>query len=229
MRRLRSLAVAVAAFVLPAVSARAQGGGSVIDEGTFLITKAGAPAGTESFKIVRFDDGAFVATGRYSSASTLVTSSLRADSTGTPIKYQLNVNDGRTSVLKVAALSSGNRLSARSTDQRGDESMREYPVPSGRCLILDDDLLHQLYFVALGKRTGAVQVINTRGSHAGSLALSAHGLEPVDVAGRSVTATHYSLGSGAAQREFWVDATGRLLRVEIPALGLKATREELPR
>jgi uncharacterized protein DUF6134 len=229
MRRHRSFTAALSLMVLASSSVAGQGVGTLVDEGTFLVGKTGSPAGTESFKIVRLDDGNLMATGRYSAGTSHVTSSLHTDSVGTPIKYQLNVSDGRTSVLRVAALASGTRLSARSTDQRGDESMREYPVPSGRCLILDDDLVHQLYFVALGKRSGAVQVINTRASHGGTLTLTARGLEPVDVAGRSVTATHYSLSGGGAQREFWIDAAGRLLRVEIPALGLKATREELPR
>jgi hypothetical protein len=229
MRRHRSFAAALSLMVFASTAAAGQGVGSLVDEGTFLVSKSGSPAGTESFKIVRLDDGNLMATGRYTAGSSHVTSSLRTDSVGTPIKYQLNVNDGRASVLRVAALASGTRLSARSTDQRGDESMREYPVPSGRCLILDDDLVHQLYFVALGKRTGAVQVIDTRASRGGTRTLAAHGLEPVDVAGHSVTATHYTLSGGGAQREFWIDAAGRLLRVEIPALGLKAAREELPR
>ena len=55
------------------------------------------------------------------------------------------------------------------------------------------------------------------------------GLEPVEVGGKSVTATHYSLVSGGVRRDFWLDASGRLLRVEIPSQQLVATREELPR
>ena len=55
------------------------------------------------------------------------------------------------------------------------------------------------------------------------------GLEPVDVGGKSMTGTHYSLVSGPVRYEFWIDAQGRLLRVEIPAQGVVATREDAPR
>ena len=54
--------------------------------------------------------------------------------------------------------------------------------------------------------------------------ISAHGLEPIDVGGQSVTATHYSLVNGADRREFWVDADGRVLRVEIPSSGSRPSR-----
>ena len=64
---------------------------------------------------------------------------------------------------------------------------------------------------------------------AGPITLSASGLEPIDVGGRSVTATHYSLASGPVRTEFWVDAEGRVLRATIPSQGVVATREELPR
>jgi len=35
--------------------------------------------------------------------------------------------------------------------------------------------------------------------------------------------------NGARQREFWVDSAARIPQVEIPSIGLKATRDELPR
>ena len=76
---------------------------------------------------------------------------------------------------------------------------------------------------------GTVQVIDPRASRVTNGTLSALGLEPVDVGGRSATGTHYSLVVGAVRRDFWVDASGRLLRVEIPSAQLVAAREELPR
>jgi hypothetical protein len=72
-------------------------------------------------------------------------------------------------------------------------------------------------------------VIDPRGSHVGAATLSAMGLEPVEVGGKSVTGTHYSLVSGGVRRDFWLDASGRLLRVEVPSQQLVAAREELPR
>src|SRR5581483_7276109 len=108
-------------------------------------------------------------------------------------------------------------------------SMHEYPATTGQCLILEDDLLHQTYFAALTQHRGGFEVISPRSARGSTVTLEAHGLEPVTVAGRSVTGTHYTLTSGGTKRDFWVDAAGRLLLVEVPSLGLKATREELPR
>jgi hypothetical protein len=58
--------------------------------------------------------------------------------------------------------------------------------------------------------------------------VSSQGLEPIDIGGRSTTATHYVMTGGPVRRDFWLDSSGRLLRVETSA-GLKAIREELPR
>jgi hypothetical protein len=58
--------------------------------------------------------------------------------------------------------------------------------------------------------------------------IAAHGMEPIDVGGQSVTATHLSLVNGADRRDFWVDGDGRVLRAETSS-GLKAVRDELPR
>lgn len=233
MRRFRSLAAApalmFAASALHASTARAQAAGRLIDEGTLLITKTGGPPATENFKILRLDGGILLATGQRTSGGERMTSALRTDSLGTPLEYTLNVNDGRRSVLRVSALAHAGRLSSQSTDERGDESMHEYPVTTGRCLILESELLHQTYFAALVPHRTGIEVITPRSSRGVRLPLQAHGLEPIEVAGRSVTGTHYTLGSGPTQREFWVDAAGRLLLVEVPSQGLKATREELPR
>jgi hypothetical protein len=228
MRRLRSLAAALSILPVLAAPALSQSGGRAVDQGTFLVTRTGAAQTTESFRIIKLDDGSLQATAQSTGGSRRAVSRLHTDSVGTPIDYRLTVKDAGATIVDVSAAARGNRLSSKLTDQRGDVSMREYPVPNGRCLILGEDLVNEMYFVALAKRSGVVQVIDPRGAHGESLTLSARGLEPIEVAGRSVTATHYSLGSGAAQRDFWIDAAGRLLRVEIGALGLKAAREELP-
>jgi len=221
--RLRS---AVALLVLAGVPALAQG--RVIDDGVFSITKPGAPAATESFKIVRADGDAVLATGQLTAGSRRMTSALTTDSLGTPVKYDLSVYENGALVQHVGALAQGGRLSALSKDGRGNESMTEYPLSTGKSLVLEDDLLHQTYFIALSKRSGSLQVIEPRGAHRLTLTLAAVGLEPVVIGGRSVTATHYSLGNGLGRRDFWVDAAGRVLRVET-SQGLKAIREELPR
>ncbi len=217
-------------LALLALSAPAAfGQGRLIDEGTFVITRPGASAQTESFKLVRAEGSQLTATAQLASGTEQITSSLTADSLGTPIRYEFHVRDKGTRILDIRAVALGGRLSALSSNQRGDESMREYAIVPGQSLIVEDDLLHQLYFVALSKRSTTVQVIEPRLSRSTNMVLAAHGFEPVEIAGKSVTATHYTLGTGPSSRDFWVDAGGRVLKAEIPSQRIVAIREEMPR
>jgi hypothetical protein len=226
----RSFMPAVLAPFLVALSASpALAQGRIVDEGTFIVTKAGSPPRTENFKITRGENGLITATGQSIAGADRVTSSLTTDTLGTPVRYELMAKDGGAKAVTVSASARAGRLAAATSNQRGDESMREYPLTPGSTVILDSGLFHQLYFLALGKRVGAIHAIEPRSSHGGPLTLSAAGLEPIDVAGHSVTATHYSLSGGGSRTEFWVDASGRLLRASIPSQGLLAVREELPR
>jgi hypothetical protein len=229
MTKLRSLLILLAATASPASAALAQAGGRLIDEGTFVITRQGAPSQTESFRIVRLDDATIRATGQLTSGTTRTSSTLVTDTLGTPVEYRLEVRENGALTTSIAAVARSGRLSARTTLQHGDESMREFPITRGSCLILEDELLHQAYFAGLARRGGAFQVISPRSAKSRSATLTAHGLEPVTVGGRSVTATRYSLDNGTGRRDFWVDSAGRLLRVELPDAGIRATREELPR
>jgi hypothetical protein len=226
--RLRSVVSSLSLIASLSVPALAQG--HTIDEGAFIVARKGVPTQTESFKIARIDNNLIQATGQLIAGDERISSSLVVDSLGTPVSYLFLVKNHGATTLTVQALAGGHRLSLSSTDSRNTESMKDFPVAPGRTLILDDWLLHQLYFVALAKRTGEIEVIQPRNGHHATAVLTGLGLEPVEIAGRSVTATHYSLVvSGSTTREFWIDAGGRVLRVEIPAQGLTATREELPR
>lgn len=201
--------------------------GRIIDEGTFIITRAGAPSATESFRI-RVDNGNVMATGQLIAGSKRVNSALTTDSLGTPMDYRVEVRENGASTMSVSAIGRAGRLTARSQLPHGDESTREFPVTTGGSVILEEDLIHQTYFALLSKR-GTLQAINPRTSHGTPVTLRALGLEPLTIGGRQVTATHYSMQNGSRQREFWVDSAGRVLQVEIPSIGLKATRDELPR
>ena len=222
--------MAAAAFV-SLLPARANAQGRVVDEGTFLVSRDGAPPATENFRITAIDNGQIQATGQVSAGTHRATSRFIADSLGTPVEFWLNMYDGpgRVPATEVHALVRGGRLSALSKNRDGDEAMHEYPVTPGRCLILDDQLVHLAYFVGLAKRTGALEVIDPRGARDGRYNLTAHGLEPVVIGGKTVTGTHYTLSGPTGNRDFWTDASGLLLKLEIPAAKVVATREEPPR
>ena len=235
MMRMRSMAATASFGALVGVTGAAgwsvpagmQGG--VIDQGAFRITRgtSGTPE-VENFRISRGAGGQVLATGQLSAGTRRVFSKLVTDSTGTPLEYQLTLLESGARVSEVIARASAGRLSAMTTNKRGDESDKDYPLGRDHVIILDDELVHLLYFSALSTRTGTIRVISPNAARAGSFVISAHGLEPVDVGGQSVTATHLSLVNGADRRDFWVDEDGRVLRVETSA-GVKAVRDELPR
>lgn len=225
---IRSACLALLVATLPS-AVQGQGGssGRIVDEGTFTLTKSGAPSLAESFRITRTEN-ALQATAQSSAGSRRITSRLIADTVGLPTDYALIVLEGRDTTFKVRVAGAGGRLSATSSNRRGDESMREYPSPQST-IIMDDDLVHLAYFAALGKRTsGTLHLINPRTGTTATATMSSQGLEPIDIGGRSTTATHYVLSGGPIRRDFWLDSSGRLLRLETSA-GLKAIREELPR
>lgn len=222
--RLRS---AVSLLAIGASPLLAQG--RAIDEGTFTVSKTGSPTTTESFRIIRRDDGQITATSHQVAGTQQTRSNLTTDSAGTPMKYEMHVTDKGAAVFSVSAQARAGRLASVSTTQAGDESVREYPMTPGRSVILEPGLLHQLYFVTLTKRPSSFQAIEPRAGRPAAATLTPKGLEPVDVGGKSVTGTHYTLTCGSARYEFWVDAQGRLLRVEVPGQGVVATREDAPR
>ena len=207
----------------------ALGQGATIDEGTFVITQRGSPVQTESFRIARLDNGLIRATGQIAVGDNRVSSSLTADSVGTPAAYGYVERTQGVTTLQLQALGGARRLSLKSSDNRSNEAMKDFPISPGRSVILDDGLMHQLFFAAASKRTGQLEVIVPRRARREAAILSNHGVEPVTIAGRSVPGTHYSLVDRSMTREFWIDTGGRVLRVEIPSLGLVAVREDLPR
>jgi hypothetical protein len=113
---------------------------------------------------------------------------------------------------------------------REGESTREYVVPAG-VVVLDDDVVHQLYFLTIGgRRSGSITVLAPRTGVQAVATLQSLGTSPVDIGGTSVAATHLVLTApGFARREFWIDAGGRVLRAAIPERGIIAQRDESPR
>src|SRR5512141_598837 len=105
--------------------------GRVIDEGTFAVTRAGV-AHTENFRIAHAENGLIKATGQVVSSASRLSSVLTVDSLGTPVEFRLSVTEKGAKTATVVAMGGGGRLTAKSSDQHGDESMREYPLTTGQ-------------------------------------------------------------------------------------------------
>jgi hypothetical protein len=232
--RLGSLAVAQAALtmsaVIPSSVVSAQALNRTLDEGTFLISRNGAPIGRESFRITRSHvagmSESYVATAQVAMGDRRIIPTLTCDSTGAPLTYDVSVQGG-TDGVRLQARGRPGRFSSMLRTRDG-ESTREYVVPRG-VVVLDDDVLHQLYFVTLARRSGSVTILAPRAGLQAVASLEDRGGGPVDIAGNSIAATHFVLSAaGFARREFWIDSVGRILRVTIPERGIVAQRDEPP-
>ena len=94
---------------------------------------------TENFRIARVENGLIKATGTGCEPErNAVTSALTFDSLGTAVKYDVTVTEKGVKTATVSAERGVARLTARSSDQRGDESMREYPLTPASRLLLDE-------------------------------------------------------------------------------------------
>jgi hypothetical protein len=203
---------------------------ATIDEGSFTLFLGAERVGREEFSIRRVPDG-----GRsvllLQSTTVLgdrrLSPALRADSSGLPITYQLELREDGTTTTRVSASAGANRLALRVTTARG-ESARQLPLPAGT-VILDEDVVHQYYLVA-ARPVGPVSLLVPRrlGREDATLTRRADG--PVEIGTGTLPARHLVLTDGAGvTTDIWTDAGGRLLRVAVPARGFLAVRDEPPR
>jgi hypothetical protein len=198
---------------------------AVIDEGTFTLTRASAPLGSETFKIFRRQgaDGAeYVAQCTHTIEGSVVRTALTVDSSGTATSYS-----------RATTGSPGSQLTARralgrlTVEETGSRSSTEDFLFAPGSLILDDDLVHQLYFVTWrGDRPIKYVAPGTRG--VAEAALSEVGDETISLGNESVSATHFAFGSGDARRDIWIDSNRRLLKVSIPSRQIEAIRDRRP-
>ena len=221
----------LASVVAPSSTIGAQAPTRTLDEGTFLVSRGGAPTGRESFRIsqARGAAEAYRATAQVVIGDRRIVPTLTCDSLGAPISYDVSVQGGTDPTARLQARARPGRFSSMLRTREG-ESTREYVVPSG-VVVLDDDIVHQLYFLTLGgRRSGSVTVLAPRTGIQAVAALQSLGASSVDIGGVSVAGTHLVLTApGFARREFWIDAGGRVLRAAIPERGIIAQRDEPPR
>ncbi len=229
MRYVATIALVLVASAASVRPARAQG--RLVDEGTLVISREGAPAGRETFRIVRVPSGTgelYRATAQIAVGERRMTPTLVADSTGAPVSYDLQVRNGPAATDQLRGRTRPGRFSAILQTPRG-ESAREYALPA-HTVVLDDGVFHQYFFLGLTNGTGTVSVLSPLASTQWAARLERTGTEQVEIGGRTAPATHYRLvAAGQPAREFWLDSAGRLLRVSIPDRGISVQRDELPR
>lgn len=219
---------AAAAVILLASPLVASAQVSIVDEGSFTITRDGR-TGREDFRIVRTPSGTgttLVATGTSVLGTSRVVAALRTDTAGSPLAYQLEGRESGDIRERVSVQVARGRISARAQSPRG-ESAREYFLRDGM-LVLDEDLLHQYFFLALHADRPVVSVVAPRRNVVVELRVENRGDEPIEIAGVRVVARHLAVSDGVNTRDVWTDAQGRVLRVDSRSSDLVAVRDALP-
>ena len=208
---------------------RAQGT-RIADEGSFTISVNGRTAGRENFRISATQRGAVtehVARADVTYGDRKLTPELRTDGEGAVVNYDVSTKSGGTTERWAGEVNRG-RLTAQITSARGSAA-REYIVPQG-ALLLDDDVVHHHWFLALRSRNGSFPVVVPRQSNVqGNVTMSTVGQETLQIGNHDVAATHLRATlSGGGVHDLWVDSSGRLLKVALPAKGLVAVRDDPP-
>lgn len=201
---------------------------TIVDEGSFTVTRDGH-TGREDFRIVRTTGAngpVLVASGAAVLGSGRTTTALRTDTSGVPLAYQLEEREAGQVRQRVNVQQARGRISARVRSPRG-ESAREYFMTDGM-LVLDEDAVHLYYFVLMHPDLPTVTLVRPRTNVVGELHVSSRGEERLEIGGTSITARHYVLTDDVGSRDVWIDAKGRVLRVDAPALRMTALRDSIP-
>ena len=223
-RRALVLGAAIGLWSLPLDAQQA-----TVDEGTLIVSRRGALASRESFRIQHSPESGrlYVATAQIALGDRRITPSLSADGQGNALLYRVEVRQGGQLAERLQASARTGRISAVRHTPQGEAS-KEYVVGGG-AVVLDEDVYHQYVLLALARRRGPVTVVVPRAGAQQPATLAERGSESITVDGQQVAATRWSLALPDGPRDFWTDARGRLLKVEIPALGIVAVRDELAR
>jgi hypothetical protein len=227
MTRLLGVTLALSAVVLSARPSAAQG--APFDEGTFVVTRYGTVIGKESFRILRSSGKGllYTSTAQCAFGDRRISPALSVDAAGVPLLYRVEVKNGGEVEERLQASGRPGRLHAVLQTRTG-ESAKEYVVANG-AVVLDEDVMHHYFFVPLARRTGAITVVVPRRNTQVVGQVEERPAEKITVDGRDVSAVHFVVTLPDGTRDLWVDQSGRLLKVVVPARGLVAVREELPR
>jgi len=223
---------ATSALLLALASSPVGAQTTVVDEGTFVLRENGREVGREVFAIRRSGTGpgaVVIAQGRVDlgEADDLVTSLEVSGEGFRPATYAVQVEGAEPQ--RIAGRVAGGRFSARIISPAG-EMMREYLAGEG-AVIVDEGVAHQYYFIAqqLGESSFTVPLIIPRQSRQVSASVSVGAAESLTIGGQQIAARRLEVRpTGLPDRTVWVDAQGRVLRLEIPDRGMSAERVAVP-
>lgn len=208
---------------------------NTLDEGRFILSVDGRPAGSESFSIRQSGSGADVrviaqAQIELEGDEGVLRLAPAMEAEGDPMDvsaYQIKVSGARQEEIYVTQ--GDQRFITRVVSERGEQE-RELRAAEGT-LLLDEGVAHQFYFLALrvqGVQQATIPVIRPREGRQYQLSVEDRGTETLSLAGTDVEGRRLHLQGGGETHDVWVDDQGRVLRVESPESGYLAVRQEPP-
>jgi hypothetical protein len=228
---MRTIRVLLALAIALLSSTAAAQSSAVVDEGTFMVTKGGAPIGRESFRIVRAPapgGQVFQLKAQSALGDDRVTTTLGTDSLGIPVTYEFELTQHGQLVQRLQGRGRPGRFSVLAQTKNG-ESAREYVLTDG-ALLMDEGLFHHFFFVPVAVDRSRLMVIAPRATQQDRYGVEERGTGSLEIGGRRIEGRHFALiGPNGTTRDVWIDSKGRLLKVSIADKGLVALRDDPPR
>lgn len=214
-----------------------QGQTARLDEGSFTIAVNGQRVGREQFSLQRVatnDGGTLEVRSESAIGDTRTAVRLEVDSAGTPVRYSVEARRGAEESLRLGGQRVRGRFATLARSVTG-EAAREYLLRPGAVVVEDDGII-QYALLVRGRRLteGAGITLPSLTPTANSQGAVRVVLEAeqdvVVVAGARRLARRYRIVTASGEaRLVWADADGLLLRLNIPARGLDAVRDDVPR
>ena len=224
---------AIALFLVPVLVAATAGTNPgpqvvVLDEGSFTLYKDGERIGREDFSIRAApgpDGRAIVAQATIAIGSRRVAPGVSTDTSGFPVRYQREVRDSGEVLESYSGQAVRGRFSSRLVRADG-ESAREFRLPA-QAVAADDDVVHQLWFIARRGAGAVVPVLVPRRNVVESVRVAGAGEESITIDLRRFETIHLVLQTTETGeiRDVWVAKDGRIIKAAIPSLGLIALRD----
>ncbi|MFN7456131.1 MAG: hypothetical protein ACK5U0_01945 [Gemmatimonas sp.] len=208
-----------------------------LDVGSFTISVGGQRTGREQFSVQRVvtnEGGTIELRSESAVGDTRTAVRLEADSAGTPVRYSIEARRGTEQILRLGGQRVRGRFATLARSVTG-EAAREYLLRPGAVVVEEDGIVQYALLVRgrmLAEGEGLTlpsltPVANSQGAVRIVLE-AAH--DVVIIAGARRDARRYRIVTAAGEvRLLWAEADGALLRVSIPARGVDALRDDVPR
>jgi len=205
-----------------------------LDVGSFTILREGARVGREQFSLrhVGSPDGvAFELRAESAIDDRRLATRLETDSAGSPLRYTAEVRAGADIVLRLGGQLVRGRFATLARTDRG-EAAREYLLPES-AMVLEVESFHQVAMAVrarAGRTDFTIRALAPMENRERDVRFTLDlAVDSVTVAGVRLPATRWIVDDPGRRRVLWTDAEDRVLRVTVPALGLDATRDDVPR